>query len=73
MTETKPFIPTDLGEYRNIYRRADGTERHGCTWRDRDTAEAMREVLPGEMFVELRDMRFASDLRPTGTAPVGEA
>ncbi|TGD98070.1 hypothetical protein [Methylobacterium nonmethylotrophicum] len=70
-TAPKPFISTDLGEFRNIYRRADGTERHGCTWRDRATAEAMREVLPGETFVELRDMRFASDLSPTGTAPAG--
>lgn len=58
--------PAELGEYRNVYRRPDGSLRHGPTWRDRVTAEAMREVLPGERFVELRDMRDADDMAPTG-------
>ena len=62
--QSKP--PAFLGEYRNIYRRPDGTLRHGCTWRDEETAESMREVLPGETFVELRDMRDATDMAPTG-------
>ena len=62
--------PAHLGEYRNIYRRADGTERHSCTWRDQQTEEAAREILPGETFVETRDMRDATDMAPTGAPAV---
>ncbi|GJD92869.1 hypothetical protein [Methylobacterium iners] len=50
-------IPADLGDCRNVYRRADGSLRYGCMWRTREAAEAMREVLPGETFVELQDCR----------------
>ena len=57
-----------LGDFRNIYRRADGTERQGCRWNDRATADAMREVLDGETFVECRDMRaVAEPARAPGT------
>jgi hypothetical protein len=65
-------LPTLLGAYRNIYLRPDGTERHGCTWRDRETAEAEREVLPGETFLELRDMSAAAHLAPTGTPSLSQ-
>lgn len=64
--------PAELGELRNIYRRADGTLRHGATWRDRGTAERAREILPGETFVELRDMQNAADMALAGVSGAQE-
>lgn len=63
--------PAARGEFRNIYRRADGGERHGCTWSTREAAEEAREVLPGEAFVELRDMRNATNMALIGVGMAG--
>lgn len=62
--------PAHLGDYRNVYRRADGTERRGCRWNDRESAAAAREVLEGETFVELRDELAGTDAAPTGAPAV---
>lgn len=64
--------PVERGDYRNIYRRADGSERHGCTWHDPASAEAMREALDGETFVELRDMRDATSMALVGVSGAAE-
>jgi len=64
--------PVGRGEYRNIYRRSDGSERHGCTWHDRESADAMREALPGETFVECRDLRDATDMALVGVSGAAE-
>lgn len=50
--------PADLGEYRNFYRRADGSIRIGCAWRDAATAQTMREIDDGEFFVTCRNTQF---------------
>ncbi|MFK5600205.1 hypothetical protein ACFZ8E_24880 [Methylobacterium sp. HMF5984] len=55
--DTRPG-PPDLGEYRNFYRRPDGTVRMGPAWRDAGTASIMREVAPSESFITCRNMRF---------------
>lgn len=60
--------PAERGDYRNIYQRADGSERHGCTWHDPVSADAMREVLDGETFVECRDMRDATSMALMGVS-----
>lgn len=65
--------PAERGDYRNVYRRADGSERHGCTWHDPASAEAMREVLGGETFVECRNMRDATDMALAGISGAAEA
>ena len=65
--------PAERGEFRNIYRQADGSERHGCTWSTREAAEEAREVLPGESFVELRDMRNATNMALAGVGTMGGA
>jgi len=65
--------PVERGEFRNIYRRADGSERHSCTWHDPVTAEAAREVLEGESFVECRNLRDATDMALVGVSGSVEA
>ena len=64
--------PVERGEYRNIYRRPDGSERHGCTWYDPVSGEAMREVLDEETFVELGDMRDATSMALVGVSGATE-
>ncbi|WP_437871305.1 hypothetical protein ACSD7O_22270 [Methylorubrum extorquens] len=55
-----PYGPPTIGngEYRNVYRRADGSSRIGPAWRDPEAASLAREAMPGETFVELRDTRW---------------
>ncbi|MBX9844879.1 MAG: hypothetical protein K2Z80_24020 [Xanthobacteraceae bacterium] len=58
------------GEFRNVYRRANGALRMGPAWRDREAASLGREVLPGVTFVECRDTRWEMI---SGSALVGAA
>ena len=53
------YRPATLGngEYRNVYRRPDGSLRIGPAWRDPEAAFLGCEILPGESFVEMRDTR----------------
>lgn len=52
------YRPPEMGEYRNFYRRPDGTVRMGPAWRDQQTAATMAEQERGESFIACRNMRF---------------
>lgn len=53
----RPVAPGN-GEFRNVYRRPNGSLRFGPAWRDREAAALAQEELPGEIFVECRDTRW---------------